>query len=61
MAKAFLISEAVTVEVLENAIHTGRFWGSATGGSSNAVSRNRLPIEQGHAVPGDGGIENYLA
>ena len=60
-ASAFRMSVAATVEVLENAIRTGRFWGSATDGSSNTVSRNTRSIEQGHPEPGDDGMENYLA
>jgi hypothetical protein len=60
-ASALRMSVAAPVEVLENAIRTGRFWDSATDGTSNAVSRNRRSIEQGHAVPSDDGMENYLA
>ena len=55
------MSVTATVEVLENAIRTGRLWGSATDGSSNAVSRISRSIEQGDAVQSDDGMENYLA
>src|SRR5580692_9849828 len=55
------MSIAAIVEVLENAILTGPFWGSATDGSSNAISRNPPFFVQRRTISSDNGMENCPA